>query len=227
MKPDASSAPAKRKSFYHHAATFCLLSPFLGFFLYASYWPLYRADHLPQSRADAIVDVALNEAVLVIGIPGFILGLIALYGMRHCGPKGILAKALAGFLFLILMGLPASQEIHQQLVELSWQPPSLLAQKIVETDRVVIADYFIIPNGETTPISISGDKTKGIVNAVSLARKDAGHYTSNFGRKIEFYTGTNLVATVRWQGRLFLTDEGQFSDNSGVLSALYHKLFMQ
>ncbi len=226
MNPDDSPVLPRRKTLYHHAATVCLLSPLIGFSLRASYWFLYRVNHLPQSRTGAIVDVVFSEAVLVVGIPGFVLGLIALFGMRRCGPKGILAKVLAGFLMILLMGIPAPQGIHDELVEIAWQPPSMLAKKIAETDRVEISDYFMRPNDKSTRISINGDKAKEIAKAVSFARRDAGHYSSDFGRQIEFYKGTNLLASVRWQNRSFLADEGQFSDNSGVLSDLYHKLIM-
>ncbi len=226
MNPDNPQVLPKRKTFFHYAATFCLLAPFIG---YAVLMCLlgYLATHLPQSHLGAIIHVVIGEAPLVFGFLGFIFGIVALCGIRRHGAGGILGQVLVGFFFFFLTGILASQTIHDNLVEISWQPPTMLAQKIVETDRAVIADYFVRSNIESAPISTSVDKAKEIVNAVSLARRDAGNYAAIFGKKIDFYKGSNLLASVRWQDRLFLTDEGQFSDNSGVLKGLYHELFMR
>ena len=226
MNPDEPPVLPKFNTFYHHAATFCLLAPFIGYAVLICLLG-YLTTHRPQSHLGAIIHVVIQEAPLVFGFAGFIFGIVALLGIRRHGAAGILGKVLAGFLIFLLVGILASQGFHDALVEISWQPPSMLAQKIVEIDRVVIADYFVHSNDESVPISISGDKAKEIANAVSLSRRDAGNYTSMFGRKIEFYKGSNLLASVRWQGRLFLTDEGQFSDNSGMLNSLYHELFMK
>jgi hypothetical protein len=76
-------------------------------------------------------------------------------------------------------------------------------------------------------ISRTATEAKKIVDAVSGARRNAGNYTAVFDKHIEFYRETNLLATIRWQSNVFLTDQGQFRDNSGELNILYHKLFMQ
>jgi hypothetical protein len=216
MKPVPSSVFQKQKNIYQHAATFCLLAPFIGYAI--TFCTLrYLLTHLPQSRLEAVIHVLLEMAPVIVGCLGFVFGIIALFGIRRHGSAGILWKALAGFLIFLVVGILASQSFHEALVEISWQPPTILAQKIVEADRVIIS------RERENSISNTGDEAKKIINAVSCARRDGKNHNCIFDGHLEFYGGTNLLATVRWAGHWFLTDEGQFSDNSGVLSALYHK----
>ena len=217
MNPDASSVLPERKSFYHRAATFCLWLPLVGCVLSVSYWPLYRANHLPQSQAGAIVDVAFKEAALVLGVLGCVFGLFALFGLRHYGPKRILAKVTAGFLIFLLTGIVPLFSIRCDLVEIAWRPPAKLAQQILDADRVIVL------HAGSDPTSMTGEEARKIVKAVSSARWDTHAYSCTFNSHIEFCKGTNSLATISWCGRLFLTDAGQFSDNSGALKELYNK----
>ena len=236
MNPVSSGEVPKRKNFYQHAATFGLWAPIVGC---AVLWfsPFYFSTHRPQTHMAAMVHGAVQMGSLNLGFFGVCSGLVALCGIGRHGVTGILGKVLAGFFIFILFAIPASEIWHRSLVEMAWQPPAMLAQKITAADRVMISreQYEIVETNHVATArewreevsSKTGDEAKIIINAVSGARRDVGRYTCSFSDHLEFYRGTNLLATVRWQGDLFLTDEAQFRDNSGELNRLYHKLFMQ
>jgi hypothetical protein len=156
---------------------------------------------------------------------GFASSIVALFGIRRYGSEGIAGKSLAGFVICLLVGVLFGTmrliEIPNLLVEIAWQPPAQLAQQIAGADRVIVLQQG------NNPVFVNGEDTQKIIVAVSSARRDAGAYSCAFTRKIEFCKGTNSLATVGWCGHLILADEGQFSDNSGVLNTLYHELFMR
>jgi len=175
MNPEPQSVLTKRKTFYHHAATFCPWLPLIGFILELSYWSLYRADHLPQSRAGAVVDAFFMEIIPIMCLLGFILSIVALFGIRRYGCAGLLGKALVGLvicLLMMLVGIIRLIEIPNLLVEVAWQPPVKLAQQIANTDQVIIL------HEGNNPISMTGEDAKKIVNAASSARRDVGTYFS-------------------------------------------------
>ena len=226
----------EKKKFLQCAATFGLWAPIVGCAV-LTFSPIYFSTHLPQTHMAAIAHGAVQIGSLILGFLGVCSGLVALCGIRHHGVTGILGKALGGFFILILLAIPALANWHRSLVEMAWQPPAMLAQKIATADRVIISreQYQIIETNRVAKtrewreemISKTGDEAKKIINAVSGARRDAGRYKCMYSDHLEFYGGTNLLATVRWQGDLFLTGDGQFRDNSGELNRLYHNLFMQ
>jgi hypothetical protein len=127
MNPDSTSEPSNRRNLYKHAATFCVLAPFIGYAV--SFGSVrYLMTHHSQNRLGAIIHVALEMAPFIFGILGFIFGIIALSGIRRNGAKGILGKVLVGFLIFLLVSVIASQNFREALVEISWQPPAILAQ---------------------------------------------------------------------------------------------------
>jgi len=157
MNPEPQSVLTKRKTFYHHAATFCPWLPLIGFILELSYWSLYRADHLPQSRAGAVVDAFFMEIIPIMCLLGFILSIVALFGIRRYGCAGLLGKALVGLvicLLMMLVGIIRLIEIPNLLVEVAWQPPVKLAQQIANTDQVIIL------HEGNNPISMTGEDAK-------------------------------------------------------------------
>jgi hypothetical protein len=113
MENDVSPArPAKRKNFFHHAATFCLCSPFI-----AILWnvilvvPSQRASApVPPGSYDAQINAAAN-LVLAAFIPllGIVAGTISLFGIRRQGAAGIVWKTATGlsiYVLLLLLAIP-------------------------------------------------------------------------------------------------------------------------
>lgn len=92
-----------RKTFYHRAATFCLLAPFIGIVI-NFFGALDRAQHPPQNRMELLADITVNAFVPVLGV---LAGIISLFGIRSYGKTGILWKTVAGLLIFTLMVLAA------------------------------------------------------------------------------------------------------------------------
>ena len=90
----------KPKTFFHHAATFCLWAPLIGILLNVFCWGPGRAARPPQTRIDALADATVSAFVPVMG---FLAGVVSLFGIRRYGKAGILWKAVTGMLIFLLM----------------------------------------------------------------------------------------------------------------------------
>ncbi len=94
-----------QKSFFHHAATVCALSPLIiiGVLILGalSEAALSKAGWSPTPLPD---DVAwrIGVAMMVFDMLAVLLGIIALFGIPKYGKKGILAKVLTGLILNLL-----------------------------------------------------------------------------------------------------------------------------
>jgi hypothetical protein len=103
LPPPISTPPPleKVKTFYHHAATYCVLAPFVAFganvVIAAS-----RASNPSPTRIEILVPAIILSLII---LSGFVFGIISLFGIKRHGRAGILWKAVTGLLIITLMFL--------------------------------------------------------------------------------------------------------------------------
>lgn len=71
---------------------------------------------------------------------------------------------------------------------------------------------------------ISADETKRLIKVVAAGKRDRNNYPAIFDGEMKFYSGTNLLAVVRFQDRIFRCGDEQYTDESGALASLYSLL---
>jgi hypothetical protein len=96
---------------------------------------------------------------------------------------------------------------------------SIFRDRISSTDRVVA----VTQSGKHM-LTRTGDDAAKVVHALSSARRDRHPYDATFSWRLQFYRGTNLLDTVRFQDRIFAIDGSVYSDDSGVLKALWDQI---
>ena len=94
----------KKVTFFHHAVTLCLLSPFIWFVLTLFVFMPASIAHPPKTRMDAIANAVIISIVPVVGI---ISGIVSLFGIRRHGSKATLWKSVIGLTIIGLMFLAA------------------------------------------------------------------------------------------------------------------------
>jgi hypothetical protein len=108
-------------SFARQAALCSVIAPFISFGI-----GIFGQQAVQGNRAAAVI---LGGVSMLLILAGFIFGIVALFGMKKHGPKGILGKALAGICingFLILMmliAIPMFMRMAQQAKAAQSQPP--------------------------------------------------------------------------------------------------------
>ena len=95
MNVTPPAPPENRNSFYHQAATCCLLAPIVGAVMNVF---LVR---LPSLREIPIRWVFFIPSVVILA--GVVLGVISLFGIRKHGRRGILWKSVIGLGIVTLM----------------------------------------------------------------------------------------------------------------------------
>jgi hypothetical protein len=93
--------------------------------------------------------------------------------------------------------------------------PSALARQIADADHIVVKYAF---SSEHTNFNyeISADRTREIVHAISSAKCDL-HSKTRWEWNLQFYKGTNYLATVPLSGDHFLADNDEFGDGTKTL----------
>jgi hypothetical protein len=95
--------PSPKNSFFHQAATASAFAPVIG--LGVTFISVGARSGL-NSQSEQTVAFTVGIAVSIIMLMGFICGIIALFGIRKHGTKGILGKSLCGIIVpLLLTGL--------------------------------------------------------------------------------------------------------------------------
>jgi hypothetical protein len=92
---------------------------------------------------------------------------------------------------------------------------STFGKRISSADRVVA----VTQSGKLMLTKRGVDATT-VVHALSSARRDRRHYDATLSWRLQFYRGTNLLETVRFQDRIFAIDGSVYSDDTGILKAL-------
>ena len=98
--PSPSKSP---KTFFHHAATYSLLAPFVAvgvnIIIGAS-----RANNPPTTRIETLVTAILLGFIFLSGL---VFGIISLFGIGRYGRAGILWKAVIGIFIVVSLFLIA------------------------------------------------------------------------------------------------------------------------
>lgn len=88
--------------------------------------------------------------------------------------------------------------------------------------QITAADAVMLTNSLLgSGHSIPADETKRLINVVAAGKRDRNHYPAIFDGEMKFYSGTNLLAAVRFQDRIFRCGDEQYTDESGTLASLY------
>ena len=102
-----------------------------------------------------------------------------------------------------------------------------LAHLIASADHIVITNRFADADPEMLrgfSLSISGNRVSKIVAAVSSASRLQGGTLSAWDWELRFFRGTNRLAVIDFQGSVFLAENVEYSDDTGVLEKLYSEL---
>ena len=97
-------------------------------------------------------------------------------------------------------------------------PPVKLARQITDADVIVAED-----EEHGYRLSITNEDVKIICQAVCGSRKSKAPCDCIFTCQIDFFKGTNKLATVHSQGSAFVADEGEYIDHSGQLFSMQRK----
>ena len=92
-----------------------------------------------------------------------------------------------------------------------------LADQIRGADRIVATNRSV-----SAPVVVEGSEAKRIAAAAAGAKWDRNYYPAIFDWDVQFYAGTNFLAVIRLQDRIFKTKHAQFNDETGVLKAFYY-----
>ena len=72
-------------------------------------------------------------------------------------------------------------------------------------------------------MTISNEEVKNIVQALDKAQKLPKNVSATLGHTLDFFQGTNQLATVPTSYRIFWIGNTPYQDKSGMLAALYEK----
>jgi hypothetical protein len=114
---------------------------------------------------------------------------------------------MLSILFLLLITVSSGCSKQRQSV---W-----LGERLQNADTVILWDRARMDN-----MTITGNEVPRIVRAVSVAIRSKGRFRAQFDRTMEFYDGTNLLATIWTQQAIFKAADGDYADKSGTLRAL-------
>jgi hypothetical protein len=100
--------------------------------------------------------------------------------------------------------------------------PTKLADQIVDADRIIATYYHhSAPPGKSSfGVTITGDDVRKIVTAISHSTSGGMESLCAPSWELQFYKGTNRLATVGCGCSLVWVDVVEFSDASGTLEKL-------
>ncbi len=101
-----------RNTFYHRAATCCLLAPFVAIGANLALMGA-RVSQPAPSRMASLIPALILGGIMLLGV---VLGILSLFGIRRYGAAGILWKSVTGlsiFLLLLVAAIPAFLKARQ------------------------------------------------------------------------------------------------------------------
>ena len=105
--------------------------------------------------------------------------------------------------------------------------PTEFIKKIRHTDHIIITNRYADRRTEYQGFSLtlSGDKMKRIVKAVSLLKVNpySPGSASGWEWQLQFYQGTNYLGIANFDGMAIVIDR-EYPDETGVLEELYDEL---
>jgi hypothetical protein len=98
------------------------------------------------------------------------------------------------------------------------RPPVNFVQQVSQADHLVVTNLY-----RPVFFTVIGGELQRLRTAVTNAIRDKNNYSATFDFEVQFYAKTNLLTVIHLQDRAFIAKTGQYSDNSGVLKALYNE----
>jgi hypothetical protein len=98
-------------------------------------------------------------------------------------------------------------------------PPTEFSQRLATADRVVVTNQLSVFVSAVTPREVTR-----LATAVASAKQDRLPAGAMFDWDVQFYSGTNFLGVIHLQDRVFMLEDTQYSDNSGVLKTFYERL---
>lgn len=127
------------------------------------------------------------------------------------------AASMLGFQFCSLA------DTNETTASISIQNPlATLSQRIAPADRIIVSNWTDTMFGQPPfTVTVASNDIAKIIRAVSSATSGGGqeHPDWEWGWKLMFYQGTNLLAGICFNGGSFLSD-GVWNDESGVLGKI-------
>ena len=124
-------------------------------------------------------------------------------------------------LFLVVfIGILAAMGLFQPLLrpiqeKMDNRRLAKFAQKIANTDHVVVSKWTHYPSRKEMSLSLTGEDAKRVVQAVSSGRADRQVYSNIWSARAMFLGGTNVLGEIMIDdGELFLADGRQYRDVS-------------
>jgi hypothetical protein len=128
-------------------------------------------------------------------------------------------KTLATIFILSLAAVCNGLAQTNTTVPTAGSTPTSLAQRIATADNIIVTRIYLYTN-QLHPgfsMSISGDRVRKIVAAVSNGRRNQWADISQLDYQMQFLRGTNSLAYIDFGGHMFLAERGEYADSSGEL----------
>ena len=97
-------------------------------------------------------------------------------------------------------------------------PPRELSRLFATADRAVVTNLYW-----QFGFTVTGEEVGRLANAIVGSKEDRLPAAAAFDCGIEFYSGTNFLGVIQLQEYVFVLEDTQYSDNSGVLKTFYKK----
>jgi hypothetical protein len=135
-------------------------------------------------------------------------------------------KTLLFTFILVLVTVCNGQAQINIVVPPAGSEPTNLALLIARADHIIITNRAAnqVPKYRGFSLLISGPRVSKIVAAVSSAKRNQAETDSEWDWEMQFFRATNYLATVDFQGRMFLAENGEYEDQTGELDRLYTEL---
>lgn len=114
---------------------------------------------------------------------------------------------LSSLLLLALVGFTACSDQKR------------IGRTLNQADRVIYAKNY-----EDLYISITGEEVGKIVQAIASGKKESPLVAATPSFRLEFFKGTNRLASITNSSSVFWVGNKPFSDSTGTLQALYPRL---
>ncbi|GEM_PF-7049583 len=200
----------KQKTFYHHAATYCLLAPFVGIGVSFVINVIHASNtSTPTTRIESLITALF---LLIIIVSGVLFGVISLFGIRQHGKAGILWKAITGILivaFLFLAAIPSflhARKMAQARQEQQSQPAVTMEQS-EHLFKITLPPGWLWDE-QMGNIKITDPQTR---NSISIQfRKSAKYSTEEEKQLLEKGNQAMIDRFVKPQGGTTIKDEETF-----------------
>ncbi len=100
-------------------------------------------------------------------------------------------------------------------------PQKTLAHRLKGADRAVYA--CVLKDYEEVKTTVTGDDVNKVVEAIAHGRKLSRDIKAAFGFQLEFFKGSEHLATINTSGQAFWVGDTPYEDTTKTLKRLYEK----